>query len=77
MGWFLTTKHELLLIGTRGETFHPAVKPDSVVEAPVRRHRQKPGEFAALIKQMYPEGPWVELFARQKRAGWEVWGNEV
>ena len=23
------------------------------------------------------EGPYIELFARQKTKGWDVWGNEV
>ena len=77
MGWWLNTKHELLLIGARGEEVHPAVKPDSVVTAPVTEHSRKPDRFAELIEEMYPRGPWVELFARQERPGWNVWGNEV
>jgi putative ABC transport system substrate-binding protein len=34
-------------------------------------------EAYALIEQMYPELPKIELFARQARPGWSQWGNEI
>ena len=40
------------------------------------QHSAKPAEFAALVERVSP-GPYVELFARQKREGWHAWGNEV
>jgi len=77
MGWFLSTKHELLLIGTRGEEMHPKEKPDSALAAPVTSHSRKPEEFAELIERMY-DGPYIELFARRARSEkWTVWGYEV
>jgi N6-adenosine-specific RNA methylase IME4 len=30
-----------------------------------------------LIERMFPNLPKLELFARRKRPGWDVWGNEV
>ena len=39
------------------------------------RHSQKPDKFYADIE---PLGiPRIDLFARRKRKGWDVWGNEV
>lgn len=38
-------------------------------------HSAKPGEFYAVIEQVSP-GPYLELFARQNRLGWDAWGNE-
>lgn len=76
IGWFVQTEHELLLIATRSENVHPKVKPRSVVHIPPTRHSAKPEEFYNIIAAMY-DGPYVELFARQKRDGWESWGNEV
>jgi N6-adenosine-specific RNA methylase IME4 len=29
------------------------------------------------VEAMYPSLPKIELFARQARAGWAAWGNEV
>jgi N6-adenosine-specific RNA methylase IME4 len=43
--------------------------------APRREHSRKPDEthdrIAALV-----DGPYLELFGRQSRTGWTVWGNE-
>jgi N6-adenosine-specific RNA methylase IME4/ParB-like chromosome segregation protein Spo0J len=78
-GYWVRNRHELLLIGSRGGMPHPApsTRPDSVIEAPRREHSRKPDEAYALIEQMYPELPKIELFARQTRPGWQVWGNQV
>ncbi len=40
------------------------------------RHSQKPEDFQDMIETVSP-GPYLELFARRKRPGWRVWGNEV
>ena len=75
-GWFLKSKHELILIGVRGDTPHPLERPDSCFEAdrgPM--HSRKPIESYKIIETMY-SGPKVELFARFNRPGWDSWGNE-
>jgi len=69
----------LLVVATRGEIPCPlpAKRPSSVIEAPRREHSRKPDEAYALIEQMYPELPKIELFAHQARDGWARWGNEA
>lgn len=42
---------------------------------PRGKHSQKPEHFYDLVEQVSP-GPYVELFARRHRLGWDVWGNE-
>lgn len=39
-------------------------------------HSSKPTEIYTLIEKISPP-PYLELFARKKREGWDVWGNEV
>ena len=39
-------------------------------------HSVKPDEFQDLVESVSP-GPYLELFARRRRLGWDVWGNEV
>lgn len=39
-------------------------------------HSTKPDEFYNLVERMSPE-PYIDLFARKKRKGWKVWGDEV
>lgn len=76
-GWFLQSKHELLLIGTRTNTPHPNVRPDSCFEAdrgPV--HSRKPVKAYEIIESMY-DGAKLEMFCRNPRDGWEAHGNEL
>lgn len=40
------------------------------------RHSAKPHDFFQMVEQVSP-GPFLELFARDKRDGWKSWGNEV
>ena len=40
------------------------------------KHSVKPEAFQDIVEQVSP-GPYLELFARRKREGWDVWGNEV
>lgn len=40
------------------------------------RHSAKPPEFVGMVEQVSP-GPYLEMFARERRLGWDSWGNEV
>lgn len=42
---------------------------------PHNKHSAKPEAFLDLVEQVSP-GPYVELFARRNRLGWDTWGNE-
>lgn len=43
---------------------------------PRGRHSQKPEEFQTVVESVSP-GPYLEMFARRERPGWQCWGNEV
>jgi len=75
MGWFVRTRHELLLIAVRGHA-HPKEKIDSVFQAEISRHSAKPTLVYDDIERCY-DGPYIELFARNERDGWKSWGNEI
>ena len=76
-GWYLKSKHELLLIGVKDNTPHPQERPDSCFEADRgSTHSKKPMLAYEIIESMYP-GNKIELFARNTREGWDCWGNEV
>jgi N6-adenosine-specific RNA methylase IME4 len=42
----------------------------------LNKHSQKPEAFLDLVEQVSP-GPYLELFARRQRLGWDTWGNEA
>jgi N6-adenosine-specific RNA methylase IME4 len=41
-----------------------------------RGHSWKPDELYGIVEACSP-GPYIELFARHQRDGWEQWGDEV
>lgn len=47
-----------------------------IVDSLAREHSRKPDEMIPLIESLF-DGPYLELFARTNRAGWECWGNEI
>ncbi len=42
---------------------------------PRSAHSQKPEAFLDIVESVSP-GPYLELFARRNRLGWDTWGNE-
>jgi len=40
------------------------------------RHSTKPEDFFTLVESVSP-GPYLEMYARQRRPGWSSWGNEL
>lgn len=40
------------------------------------QHSAKPEEFYAMVEQVSP-GPYLDMFARRSRLGWDVWGDEA
>jgi len=80
MGRWNRSKHEILLVGTRGKIPCPApgTQWESLQSAPVGEHSAKPELFAEMIEQYYPTIPKIELNRRgPARPGWEAWGAEA
>lgn len=78
MGHYNSVRHEMLLICTRGSCTPDTQKRFDSVQSIERteNHSEKPHEFREIIETLYA-GEKIELFARTKRDGWDVWGNEV
>jgi hypothetical protein len=47
-----------------------------LILAPRRLHSQKPDETRERIEALV-RGPYLEMFARDRRAGWDRWGSEI
>jgi N6-adenosine-specific RNA methylase IME4 len=79
-GYWNRNKHEIFLLGTRGDVPCPAPGEqwDSLLEAPRRGHSEKPEIFLEMIETYFPNLPKIELNRRgPPRKGWDAWGNEV
>ena len=68
---------EFLYIGTRGKCLAKIHTQNQYFPEPKRKHSQKPDRIRDMIVNMCGDLPRIELFARQKTEGWDVWGNEV
>jgi N6-adenosine-specific RNA methylase IME4 len=68
---------EFLLVGRRGNVGLIGRWPTSVIAAPkpVYEHSRKPDVFLDLVERVSP-GPYVEMFARRARFGWDYWGDQ-
>jgi len=47
-----------------------------LVIGPRREHSRKPDEVYSRIERLAP-GPYLEMFSRQSRVGWDAWGNQA
>lgn len=66
---------EFLLVGVRGKPPVVSKAASAVIAAPqAKQHSRKPAAFLDLVEATSP-GPYVELFARQPRFGWDSWGH--
>ncbi len=79
MGYWFRGQHELLFVGTKGHISPPNRKDliSSVIREKRTEHSKKPYKIRTLISKWYPDYNKIELFARQRFEGWDVWGNEV
>lgn len=92
-GYIYRSAAELWLVGTRGaprlrnRSTRNLVLDDAggilwaaheggFIGAERREHSRKPDRLHADIEALF-DGPYLELFARQRRPGWDAWGNEV
>lgn len=78
MGSWTRANAELCLLATRGRPRRVDAGVHSVVETVPERHSKKPDEVRKRIEQLMGYNlSKIELFARQKTKGWDVWGDEV
>ncbi|HEX7852083.1 MAG TPA: MT-A70 family methyltransferase [Sphingobium sp.] len=84
-GYVMRSATEPFLIGTLGSPLTAKnvrnvieSKDLDVIDAVARGHSRKPDEQYAVCEKLAPRAVrFVELFARQRRAGWSSWGNET
>lgn len=84
LGYWLRGQTEHLLLAIKGNPRSRMAGPhgatgkswSTLVYAKREEHSKKPEIFYTLIEDI-SEPPRLELFARNKREGWDVWGNEV
>lgn len=75
-GYIYRSAAEFWLLGTIGRPAQRSRSIRNLIVAPRREHSRKPDQMHADIEALF-DGPYVELFARSQRPGWDCWGNET
>lgn len=74
-GYWTRANPEICLLGTRGNPKRLSRSVRELIIAPRREHSRKPDETYDRIESLCT-GPYLELFARFPRSGWDSHGNE-
>ena len=77
MGYWTRQNAELCLLAKRGNPVRRDASTSSVIYAARERHSKKPDIVRDNITRICGDVPRLELFARRRTPGWDIWGNEV
>ena len=64
------------LLATRGHPKRQDAGVPRLIVSPRREHSRKPDETHDRVERLVT-GPYLEMFSRTDRAGWDVWGDEA
>jgi N6-adenosine-specific RNA methylase IME4 len=79
IGQYFRGCSELLLFGVRGKGMEVCTDRkdlNNIIIGPREKHSKKPDSSYDKIEDR-SKGPYLEIFARSKRSGWDSWGNEL
>lgn len=75
LGFWTRANPEMCLLATRGKPKRKSSAVKKLVIAPRREHSRKPDEVYDRIEALC-DGPYLEMFARHSRPGWDNWGMQ-
>ena len=76
MGAWFRMQCEFCLVGIKGKPFFDNSTYRDIINEPRRQHSRKPDSFFDMVVDV-TEGRRLEYFSREKREGWEVFGNDI
>jgi N6-adenosine-specific RNA methylase IME4 len=78
-GYYTLSQVELCLVGKSGIIPQPrGSRNERQFLSELRgEHSTKPAEVRNRISKMFPEQRKLEMFARERVAGWDAWGRDI
>ena len=76
LGYWTRGNPEMCLLATKGKPKRISKSVPQLVVEQRREHSRKPDIMYQHIENLL-DGPYIELFARTKRKGWDCWGNQT
>lgn len=77
LGYWTRGNPEICLLATKGKPKRKSKFVANLTIGHLQGHSKKPDIIRDKIVELVGNLPRIELFARQKTEGWDVWGNEV
>lgn len=77
VGRWVQGNAELVLLATKGKPHRITKNVPQIVMAKRGKHSVKPNKIKQEIVRLMGDIPRIELFAREKTKGWDIWGNEI
>ncbi|MHA1569827.1 MAG: MT-A70 family methyltransferase [Alphaproteobacteria bacterium] len=74
-GYWTRSNSEVCLLATKGKPKREKADVRQAILEPRREHSRKPDCVHDRIERLVA-GPYIELFARRHRDGWDSWGDE-
>src|SRR6185437_2146078 len=76
LGWYTRSNCEIVMVGRKGKFDRKSASVQQIVKSTIGKHSEKPDEVRKRILELCGDLPRIELFARAKMHGWDVWGND-
>jgi len=76
LGFWTRANPETCLLATRGKPHRLSANVRKLIISPRREHSRKPDEVYPRIEALC-DGPYLEMFARTSRPGWDRWGLDA
>jgi N6-adenosine-specific RNA methylase IME4 len=76
MGAWFRMQCEFCIVGIKGRPYWENTTFRDILNEPRREHSRKPDSFFEMIEKI-TMGRRLEYFSREKRNGWEVFGNDI
>ena len=77
LGKYTISNAEYCMIARKGKYRRVAKNVQQIILTPKLGHSRKPKEIRDRIIRLVGDLPRIELFAREKTEGWDVWGNQT
>jgi site-specific DNA-methyltransferase (adenine-specific) len=77
IGYYTKSNCEVCLIGVKGKPIKKSNSISSVIISPREKHSKKPDVVRDKIVELCGDVPRIELFARERKDGWDAFGNEI
>lgn len=76
-GSYTRCNAESCLFAIRGKRWRASASVPQIIESEIREHSRKPDEARDRLVTLLGDVPRIELFARQRHAGWDAHGDEL